>query len=85
MRERAREGERKGIWGKPKYKSVCVSHSHNLQAYESVSRLCSLSFFFFPDYNSSATLTFFFIAWQRRDVLWNKAIFFTLESFRAQA
>lgn len=62
-RERGREREG-GFWGEPKYKSVCLSRSHNRQANQSVLRHCAFNFFFLYvcDYNSFTTLTFYSLA-----------------------
>lgn len=91
-RRRLREGGRRleierGFWGRPKYKSVCLSHSHNLQAYQSVLRVCPLNFFSPSDYNSSATLTFYPVATEGCSLEggYTPAEHFHLGKFKSQA
>lgn len=90
-RKRERKGGREregGFWGEPKYKSVCLSRSHNRQANQSVLRHCAFNFFFCMCVIITPLLLSLFTPWQRRDVPWKEVTpqlnILTLEGLEAR-
>lgn len=89
--QKEREGGREregGFWGEPKYKSVCLSRSHNRQANQSVLRHCAFNFFFCMCVIITPLLLSLFTPWQRRDVPWKEVTpqlnILTLEGLEAR-